>query len=69
MPVEAGGADMDTLITCHACHATVNLDPGATTQAAEVATFCAAHSRHSEGFGIGLVLQISPTAAPGSHPS
>jgi hypothetical protein len=54
---------VDTFITCHACHATVSLDPGATTQLAEVATFYAAHSRHPEGVGIRLVLQISPSPA------
>lgn len=50
---------MDAFITCHACHATVNLDGGATTQVAEVATFYAAHSRHPEGLGIGLVLRVA----------
>ena len=60
---------MDTFITCHACHATVSLDPGATIQAAEVATFFAAHSQHPEGFGIGLLLRVSPAAVHATHPS
>ena len=60
---------MNTLITCHACHVTVSLDTGAASQLAEVATFYAAHSRHPEGFGIGLVLQVSPSAVRASHPS
>jgi hypothetical protein len=60
---------VDTFITCHACHATVSLDVGATTQVAEVATFYAAHCGHPEGVGIGLVLQVSPSAARLSPPS
>jgi hypothetical protein len=60
---------VDTFITCHACHARVSLDAAATTQLAEVATFYAAHSRHPEGVGIGLVLQLSPSAAPAISPS
>jgi hypothetical protein len=53
---------VDTFITCHACHASVSLDTAATIQVAEVATFCAAHSRHPEGFRIGLVLRVAPSA-------
>jgi hypothetical protein len=60
---------MDTVITCHACHATVNLDTGETTRVAEVATFYAAHSGHPEGLGIGLVLRVAPTVGRVVGPS
>jgi hypothetical protein len=56
---------MDTFITCHSCHDVVCLDTGPAAQL-EMATFCAAHSRHPEPVGFELLLYPAPPGVTSS---
>ena len=57
---------MDTFIACHACRARMSLDVGPAAALAEMASFCAAHSRHPDGVGFELLFQAAPAARSGA---